>query len=50
MNNTELTLEDILNDEMFNEMIEEENKTLNESGWTREDVNEMAKFVIKNTK
>lgn len=50
MKNTEITLEDIFNDEMFTEMVKEDEKTLKESGWSRKDVNEMAKFVIKNSK
>ena len=50
MTTTELTLEDILNSDLMNEIAKEDEQTLKETGWTRKDVNEMAKFVIKNTK
>ena len=50
MKTTELTLEDILNSDLMNEIAKEEDQTLKESGWSRNDVNEMAKFVVKNSK
>ena len=50
MTTVELTLEDILNSDLMNEIAQEDEQTLKESGWSIKDVNEMAKFVIKNTK
>ena len=47
--NTE-TIVDILNSPEFNEMFdfETEKKELEASGWSYQDIQEMAKFVIKN--
>jgi hypothetical protein len=45
------TLKTILNSDFFNNNIldiEKENKELKESGWSRCDINEMAKFISKN--
>ena len=41
-------IEDILNDPFFIEMMEKEEKELEASGWTYEDIQQMAKFITKN--
>jgi hypothetical protein len=43
-------LNEILNSGLMNSIIEEENEALRECGWSRNDVNEMAKYIIKKTK
>lgn len=42
------TIEDIFNDPFFIEMMEKEKKELEASGWTYEDIQQMAKFITKN--
>lgn len=45
------TIDQILNSDFFNDTIldiEQENKKLAKAGWSRKDINEMAKFVAKN--
>ena len=50
MKNQEITLDEILNSELMNEMINQENKDLKEAGWTIEEVKSMANFIIKKQK
>lgn len=45
-----MSLDEILNSDLLNEIVSKEDKDLEESGWSRKDINEMANFVIKNTK
>ena len=42
------TIDDILNDPFFIEMMEEEKKELESAGWSYKDIQEMAKFITKN--
>lgn len=45
-----MNIDEILNSDFFKENIldiEKENKEIEESGWTREEINEMANFIIK---
>ena len=43
----DFTLEEILNSDFMNDLIETENKQLEEAGWTIEEVREFAKGLIK---
>ena len=48
-----MSINEILNSNFFKENIldiEKENKELEVSGWTRKEINEMAKFIIKKSK
>lgn len=45
-----MTLEDILNSELLNEIVNQEDKDLSECGWNRKEIEEIANFVIKKTK
>jgi hypothetical protein len=48
-----MNIDEILNSDFFKENIldiEKENKEIEESGWTREEINEMANFIIKKRK
>tara|TARA_R110000803_G_scaffold182176_2_gene244494 strand:- start:2463 stop:2606 length:144 start_codon:yes stop_codon:yes gene_type:complete len=45
--NTELTLEDILNSPLMNEMIEQQDKDLEEAGWTYKEVKSLADSIAK---
>ena len=40
-----LTLDEILNSDLMNEMIAEQDKDLSEAGWTYEEIKEVAKMV-----
>ena len=40
-----LTIDEILNSELMNEIINTENKDLAEAGWTYEEIKEVAKMV-----
>ena len=40
-----LTLDEILNSELMNEIIEEQDRDLAEAGWTYEEIKEVAKMV-----
>lgn len=40
-----LTLDEILNSELMNEIIKKEDKDLAEAGWTYEEIKEVAKMV-----
>lgn len=39
------TLNEILNSDLMNQIIEQEDKDLKESGWTYEEIKEVAKMV-----
>lgn len=48
-----MNIDEILNSDFFKENIldiEKENKEVEESGWTRKEINEMANFIIKKRK
>ena len=45
-----LTLNEILNSELLNDMVNQEDKDLAAAGWTYEEVKEVAKIVINKTK
>ena len=48
-----MSITEILESEFFTSEIldiEKENKELSDSGWSIKDINEMAKFVIKNNR
>jgi hypothetical protein len=40
-----LTIDEILNSELMNEIINTEDRDLEESGWTYEEIKEVAKMV-----
>ena len=40
-----LTIDEILNSELMNEIINTEDRDLQESGWTYEEIKEVAKMV-----
>ena len=46
----ELTLNEILNSDLLNEIIINEDLELSESGWTYEEVRQFAKSINKNVK
>ena len=45
-----LTIEDILNSDLMNQLISEEDKALSEAGWTYKEVQSFAKGMSKNIK
>ncbi len=46
MENSELTLEEILNDPLLCDMVEQDDKALAEAGWTYEDIKGVADLAI----
>jgi hypothetical protein len=50
MKNEIKTLEDIFESDLFKKIEAQEEKDLKESGWTKEEVIEIANFIIKNQK
>jgi hypothetical protein len=45
-----MTLQEILNSPLMNQIIEEDNAELKSSGWSVEDVKEMARYISKKTR
>ena len=45
-----LTIEDILNSDLMNQLISEEDKALSEAGWTYKETKSFAKGMLKNIK
>lgn len=41
------TIEDIFNDDLFIEIERKKDEEIKASGWTREEIESMAKFIIK---
>ena len=50
MTNTKMTLEQIFKSELFQEIEAEENKALAESGWTIEEIQAIAGYIIAKSK
>ena len=50
MNNKITNIDQILNDPLFVEMMEKEEKELKECGWTYEEIESVANMVINKTK
>lgn len=47
---TEITLQDILESDLMNEIINKENEDLKEAGFTYEEIKSLADYIIKNKK
>lgn len=45
-----MSINEILNSDLLNSIIEQEDKDLAEANWSRKEINEMAKFIIKKRK
>ena len=46
LSNTKETIEEILNSELLTEMIEQEDRDLQEAGWTYEEIKSIARMII----
>ena len=47
MSDKKLTMDEILNSNLMNEIIEKEDKDLSEAGWTYEEVKSVSNLIMK---